>query len=200
AVAPATLLGVLAAVVAPVLPPAAVAAAWLASWPARWIALVAEQGADLPGALLRWPAGPRSVVASAVLVVAMVAVLPRLFRRPAVSTGLAAMVLAVLVLAPTPGWPPRGWVLVACPVGQGDAFVVKAGGDMAVVVDTGPEPEPIAQCLDDLGIEHVALLVLTHYHADHVFGVPGVLEGRRVDEVMVSPLAEPSEPAQQVEA
>jgi competence protein ComEC len=200
AVAPATLLGVLAAVIAPVLPPLAAAVAWLASWPAGWIALVAERSADLPGALLRWPAGPRSVVASTVLVVAMIAVLPRLFRRPMVSTGMAMLALTVLVLAPTPGWPPRGWLLVACPVGQGDAFVVKAGTAAAVVVDAGPEPEPIAQCLDELRIEHVVLLVLTHHHADHVLGVPGVLAGRRVDEAMVSPLSEPTEPAQQVAA
>ena len=45
---------------------------------------------------------------------------------------------------------------------------------------------------------HVHLLVLPHVHADHVEGLPGVLEGRRVDEVMVSPLAQPAELAASV--
>jgi competence protein ComEC len=101
--------------------------------------------------------------------------------------------LAVLVGAPSPGWPPRGWILVACPVGQGDAFVIHAGPAGAVVVDAGPDPDRVDRCLDELGVTHVHLLVLTHFHADHVEGLPGVLQGRRVDEVMVSPLAEPAE-------
>jgi competence protein ComEC len=193
AVAPTTLLGVLAAAVSPVLPSAAAAAAWLASWPARWIAVVAERGASLPGAVVRWPDGAAGVIAASVLVVLLIVVLPRLLRRRLLSVAAAAVALAVLVGAPSPGWPPRGWILVACPVGQGDAFVIHAGPAGAVVVDAGPDPDRVDRCLDELGVTHVHLLVLTHFHADHVEGLPGVLEGRRVDEVMVSPLAEPAE-------
>jgi competence protein ComEC len=195
AVAPATLLGVVAAVTSPILPGVAVALAWLASWPATWIALVAEHGAALPGAVLRWPGGVSSVVASVVVVIGLVLVVPQLFRRPLVTTGIALAALVVLVAAPSPGWPPRGWLVVACPIGQGDAFVLNAGGGAGVVVDAGPEPATVDRCLDDLGIVHVPLLVLTHFHADHVDGVPGVLDGRRVDEVMTSPLPEPAEQA-----
>ena len=66
---------------------------------------------------------------------------PRLLRRPV--TGVAAalvLVVAVLVRPPAFGWPPDGWVLVACDVGQGDALVLNAGAGQAVVVDAGPEP------------------------------------------------------------
>jgi competence protein ComEC len=34
-------------------------------------------------------------------------------------------------------------------------------------------------------------VVLTHFHADHVDGLPGVLDGREVDRVEASPLADP---------
>lgn len=193
AVAPTTLLGVFAAAVSPVLPSAATAAAWLASWPARWIAVVAERGASLPGAVVRWPDGAQGVVAASVLVVLLIVVLPRLLRHRLLSVAVAAVALMLLVGPPSPGWPPRGWILVACPVGQGDAFVLHAGPGSAVVVDAGPDPDRVDRCLDELGVAHVHLLVLTHFHADHVEGLPGVLEGRRVDQVMVSPLAEPAE-------
>src|SRR5690606_2997039 len=200
AVAPATLLGVLAAAVSPLLPPLATALAWLAAWPARWIALVAEHGAALPGAVLRWPDGPASVVASVALVLALVLVLPRLLRRPVIAAAAAAAAAAVLVAAPSPGWPPDGWLLVGCRVGQGDAFVLNAGHGSAVVVDAGPEPAAVDRCLDDAGVERVPLLVLTHYHEDHVGGLRGVLDGRRVAEVLVSPLREPREQAAMVAA
>lgn len=200
AVAPATLLGVAAAIVAPMSATAAAGLAWLAGWPARWIATVAERGADLPGAVVRWPGGAGSVVASVGVVALLVVVMPRLVRRPLWTTLAAGLIALVLVAAPTLGWPPRGWLMVACPVGQGDAFVIAAGNGAAMVVDAGPEPDDVDRCLDDLGVTHVPLLVLTHFHSDHVDGVPGVLAGRRVDEVLVSPLPEPAEQAEQVTA
>ncbi len=52
-----------------------------------------------------------------------------------------------------------------------------------MVVDAGPEPRLVDGCLDRLGIERVPLLVLTHPHADHVDGEPGVREGREVGPV-----------------
>ena len=48
------------------------------------------------------------------------------------------------------------------------------------------------QCLDQLGITGVPLLVLTHFHADHVDGLRGVWAGRTVGQVWVSPLAAPA--------
>lgn len=200
AVAPATLLGVAAAVVAPVSGTVASALAWLAGWPARWIATVAEHGADLPGAVVRWAGGAGSVVASVGVVAVLVAVMPRLLRRPLWTAVAASLVVFVLAAAPTVGWPPRGWVMVACPVGQGDAFVIAAGDGAAMVVDAGPDTDAVDRCLDDLGVTHVPLLVLTHFHRDHVDGVPGVLAGRRVDGVLVSPLPEPVEQVEKVTA
>ena len=74
---------------------------------------------------------------------------------------------------PTPGWPPDGWVFAACDVGQGDALALRAGPRSAVVVDAGPDPRAVDACLRRLGVERVPLLVLTHFHADHVDGVAG---------------------------
>ena len=100
--------------------------------------------------------------------------------------------VAVLVRPPSFGWPPDGWVLVACDVGQGDALVLNAGPGQAVVVDAGPEPGAVDRCLDRLGVGEVPLLVLTHFHADHVDGITGVFDGRRVGAVRDDPAARPA--------
>lgn len=46
----------------------------------------------------------------------------------------------------------------------------------------------------------VPLLVLTHFHADHIGGVGGVVDGREVSAVLVTGLAEPAESVEQVTA
>ncbi|MGH8774811.1 MAG: ComEC/Rec2 family competence protein [Jiangellaceae bacterium] len=195
AIAPATVLGAAAAVVSPLSETIAAGLGWLAGLPATWIVLVARRGAELPGAVMVWPDGAVGVLVAAALSLGAVVVLPTMLRRPLLSGGTSVVLLLALVRAPTPGWPPPEWLLVACDVGQGDALVLNAGADAAVVVDTGPDPRPVHRCLDSLGVEQVPLLVLTHYHADHVEGLAGVLDGRRVDRVLVSPLADPDEQA-----
>ncbi|GAA3064485.1 hypothetical protein GCM10020000_55130 [Streptomyces olivoverticillatus] len=75
----------------------------------------------------------------------------------------------------------------------GDALVLAAspGSGTALVVDAGPEPRAVDHCLRELGVETVPLLVLTHYHADHVDGLPGVLRGRAVGAIETTPYAQP---------
>jgi len=200
AVAPATVLGVAAAVAAPVAPTIAVLLAHLAAVPATWIVWVARVGSSLPYGRVSWPAG----VAGAGLLAGSMLVAPsavRLARRRPRSALSLASALAALWFLPVPGqlgWPPPGWLVVACSVGQGDALVVGAGRGQAVVIDAGPDPAAIDRCLRDLGIHRIPLVVLTHFHADHVEGLPGLLRGRQVDEVEVSPLAEPPDEAARV--
>nr|MCU0297139.1 ComEC/Rec2 family competence protein [Candidatus Nanopelagicales bacterium] len=112
--------------------------------------------------------------------------------------GRLALLTTVLVggawlgIGATDPWPPKDWWLVACDVGQGDGLVIRTTGGV-VVVDTGPDPVAIDGCLDRLGVRTVDLLVLTHFHADHVDGVRGVVQGRRIGQVWTSPCQEPAE-------
>ncbi|MFB8081429.1 ComEC/Rec2 family competence protein [Streptomyces sp. NPDC056013] len=199
AVAPATVFGFATLAAAAVWMPAAEGLAWVAGWPAGWIARVARTGAALPGAELSWPGGWWGGFALALVTAVVVVAARRLPHRGPVA-GLLVGLLLLVVVRPVPltrwatGWPPRGWVFAMCQVGQGDATVLAAGGDAAVVVDAGPDPVPVDRCLRELGVRRVPLLVLTHFHADHVAGLPGVLRGRSVGAIQTTGLEEP--PAQ----
>jgi competence protein ComEC len=81
--------------------------------------------------------------------------------------------------------------VVACAVGQGDAVVLPAGAGRAVVVDAGPEPNGVDQCLRRLDISQVVLLAVSHFHADHVGGITGVFRGREVAAVIGPDWPEP---------
>ena len=181
AVGPATVLGLAAGLVGLVVDPAGRALGTLAGWCVAWIVAVAERGAALPTAAVGWGTTPVALAGLTALVVALALVLPRLLRRPLGGIGCCLLVVVVvLVRPPSPGWPPAGWVMVACDVGQGDALVLRAGPGSAVVVDAGPDAALVDRCLDRLDVARVPLLVLTHPHADHVDGRAGVAEGRVV--------------------
>lgn len=191
AVPPATVLGIVAALLGTVWPAAAHLVAAVAMVPTGWIVLVAQHAADLPGTVIDWTWGvPLALVAS----LAMIAVVPPLLRSPWASLATCLALVVVLAL-PGRGWPPPGWAIVACDVGQGDALVLRTGPQEGMVVDVGPDPGALRSCLDDLGIQSVPLLVITHLHADHVFGLDALGIDRRVDSLIVTVHDEPPEHA-----
>lgn len=193
AVAPATVLGFVTALVAPF---SLDAARWIvhpAGLAVGWIILVAERAAALPLAVLPWPGGVPGLLLLCAAAAAAYLLLRRAGPRRVVLALAAGGVVAAIVVTPVAApWPPPGWLLVACDVGQGDALVVSAGSDRAVVVDTGPDPVPVDACLRDLGVRRVPLLILTHPHLDHVGGLDGVLRRRTVGAALVSPGRRPA--------
>lgn len=200
AVAPATVLGFAALALAPAAVPAAGLLAGVAGWPAGWIASVAKTGAAFPGAETDWPDGLSGAALLAAVILVLVPVARWAGRRPWVcSATVLLLVLAVLRPAPLTrvltGWPPPGWAFAMCDVGQGDALVLAAGPGSGVVVDAGPDPRLADRCLRELGVNRVPLLLLTHFHADHVRGLPGVLRGRAVGAIQTTSLDEPPEQA-----
>ncbi|MDQ1528336.1 MAG: competence protein ComEC [Actinomycetota bacterium] len=177
----ATVLGLAACLVLPVFPAFGhilTAIAWL---PSAWIAAVARLFASLPGARLPWPAG---VIGAVILAVVTVMVLllalggmPRRGRR-ILAGGLAlvlvgsATVTGVSSVVAKLGRP-GDWQIANCDIGQGDAMIVRSAGKVALM-DTGPSQPLLKKCLDELGITHIDLLVLSHFDLDHVAGTPAV--------------------------
>jgi competence protein ComEC len=195
AVGPATVLGLVGGALTLVWAPSGRLVATLAGWCVGWIVAVARHGAAVPTAAIGWGSGPVALAVLTGLSLGVALGAPRLLRRRTTGAACAAVLaLTVLVRLPTPGWPPDGWLMVMCDVGQGDGLVLNTGlAHTAVVVDAGPDPRLMDRCLTGLGIRRVPLVVLTHFHADHVDGLPGVLSGRRVDAIEVTRLADPPE-------
>ena len=194
AVGPATVLGLLAGLVATALPRLGELLGWTAVAPAWWIVTVARLSARLPGAVVEWGTSLPALAGLAGLCALVGLVVHWGLRRRAAAIAVAVLlVVAVLRPLPSPGWPPSGWVFVACDVGQGDALVVPTGETSALVVDAGPDPAEVQDCLADLGIGSVTALVVTHLHADHVDGIRGVLGALPVAQLQVGPVRTPSE-------
>jgi competence protein ComEC len=188
-----TVIGFAAAVLAPIWLGAGAALAWIAGWPCRWLVHVADFFGGLHGATISWPGGATGgvllLVTALVVGTAAIRAGPRRVLGAAAAT---ALVVFIPVRSLTSSWPPSGWVLAACDVGQGDALLLPAGPGAAVEIDAGPEPVAIDRCLRDFGIHQIPLLAITHFHLDHVAGLPGVVRGRHVSRILTGPLADPA--------
>jgi competence protein ComEC len=188
AVAPATLLGAIAGLTAPFALPVARVVVWPAGLAVGWIVWVARTASGLPYAVVPWPGGGWGVLT--LIVAGGCAAVVLRWRRARIlgAAAMAGVLIAVIGLRLlAAGWPPPGWVFVACDVGQGDGLVLSAGPGQAVVIDAGPDPALMDACLTRLRVRDVPLLVLSHPHADHVDGVGGVRHGRKVGTVVTTP-------------
>lgn len=190
----ATVLGLLACISLPFLPAVGnvfVSVAWL---PSAWIAAIARFLSDAPGAQAPWlPGAVGTAVITIITVLMLFVVLGKRSRATKVITG--ALLLSVAVYGGTvvgaelgrAGSLPPSWQIAACDIGQGDAVFVRSLGQVALI-DTGPDPKALSQCLKDLGIERIQLLILSHYDLDHVGGTAAVLG--KVDHALVGLVAD----------
>lgn len=169
AVAPITITGFIAALISPLFPqlstllitcikPLAIWIAWVADWAAGYRVLTLQKG------LIGF------------LVIAVVIALFLLAPKRLVVT----VVVLVLSLSYLQRFPAGDWQVANCDIGQGDGAAINLGDNRAIVIDTGPDPELIDRCLKQLGVREIPLLIITHGHADHIAGWPGVTKGRKI--------------------
>lgn len=191
-----TIAGLLAAVLGAFSPlaPLANGAALIGAWTGEWIAMIARVAGGVD--VLRIQGSPLLAVIAIAAAGMTVAAWRRGLRAGVVVVGSVLTCAAILWAVFPPGarsWPPADWLMVQCDVGQGDGLVIDTEAG-AVVIDAGPDSRGIDRCLRDLHVEHIAALIVTHFHADHVSGIDGVLSARRVDAVFATPWDDP--PAQ----
>ncbi len=178
AVVPITILGFIAALIAPVFPVVATLIVALIRIPAAFIASVAHWAAGFP--VISLETGRVGFI----IVAALIALIWGLkkFRKVLV----AAILALIIALALFQRFPAAGWDVVQCDVGQGDSLVINLGSQSAVVIDVGPDAALVDACLKSLGVEKISLLILTHFHADHVDGLAGLLKSRSVSQIWIS--------------
>lgn len=61
-------------------------------------------------------------------------------------------------------------------VGQGDAAIVITPENRTLLIDAGRSPDAVARAVQALGIDTLHLVVASHAHADHIGGMPAILE------------------------
>jgi competence protein ComEC len=192
-VGPATILGLGAALVSQINMGLATFTAHFAALPTMMISGIAHRCAALPFAAIAWPKSLFGVLLLAAITIALVVIAKRATpTRRVVVTSVLVVVSFLLPSLSHPGWPPKDWTLLACDVGQGDGLLLNLGEHSAIVIDAGPDVRLIEKCLDELKITKVPLVILTHDHADHVEGLPGVLRHRKVGAIWITPLDEPT--------
>jgi competence protein ComEC len=84
------------------------------------------------------------------------------------------------------------WQILQCDVGQGDALLIRTSPKSAAVIDVGPDPEKMDRCLRAGKIKKISLLVITHFHADHIAGISALVRGREVERWWLAPMTERS--------
>ncbi|MBM7500838.1 competence protein ComEC [Brachybacterium muris] len=188
-VGPTTVIGLIALLMGPVWAPAAQLLNTIAAGGAHLVLLIARTADALPGSRIPVLEGTAGVLgAVAVIVVLAIAVAGR--RSPLVRWAMAGLLVAVTApgLAPhLPGREGQEWTVAACAVGQGDAVLLRSGST-TVLIDTGPAPEPLRECLNRLDVDHIDLLILTHPHADHTGGRTALTGSRAPAQQWVCPL------------
>ena len=178
-----------AAALHPFLPEASAALVWLDAWLAGYLALCARLVGNLPYAQASSLSALGALVAAGLVGVLLARMRgPRLRRAVAVASLTLALTVAWRV-APSddrPASPPEGLRITVLDVGQGDAILLQVP-EGSVLVDQGPPEADVAGQLEELGVDELTALVLTHPERDHVGGAADVLERTEVTAV-VDPL------------
>ena len=169
-------------------------AAWLAYLPVKWLVLIAHTGAEQPGAGASLPRGLDRVVARAA------ADRPRR-ARPAAPSGCAGCSGRTRRGAGGRCWLSSssarpGRRRAGCwPAATSDRATRSPSGSPLRRLwssTSAPTRSGSTAACAAWASRRVPLLVLTHLHADHVEGVPGLLRGRQVAQVQIGPLDEPA--------
>lgn len=181
-IAPITVLGFIAAIFSPFMGKISEIFLLIATPLANWIVWICNHMSNLPVITFN-----QSKVFLVLFILLAVAIL---YKKVLIILLIICLSISQLFISYTM-WPGRGWQVVNCDVGQGDGLVINLGSGSGILIDTGPDPIKIDNCLRKLKIKEIPLLVLSHFHSDHIAGLSSVIKNRKISQVWISNLAKP---------
>jgi competence protein ComEC len=177
-VAPITIVGFIAALFSPFAPLVSTVLIWFIRFPAGAIALIAHWASTFPVLTLRTGKIGFLIIAGFILASWL---FKKWFKHIIVFT-----LIILISITWIQRWPGGDWQVANCDIGQGDSMVINLGNHQGIVIDVGPDAVAEDRCLKALGIKEIPLLILSHFHADHVAGLTGAIKNRAVGQVWVS--------------
>jgi competence protein ComEC len=177
-VAPITIVGFIAALFSPFAPLVSTVLIWFIRFPAEAIALIAHWASTFPVLTLRTGKIGFLIIAGFILASWL---FKKWFKHIIVFT-----LIILTSITWIQRWPGGDWQVANCDIGQGDSMVINLGNHQGIVIDVGPDAVAEDRCLKALGINEIPLLILSHFHADHVAGLTGAIKNRAVGQVWVS--------------
>ncbi len=189
AVSLAFMLGLAACLLALIWAPLGAALAWLCAWPVRYVLFVSGLLADLPFAALYTVSRYTLFFLCFVYVLLLILLFFRKqVKRPFVPLCCGLLGLCLTILFSTLDGRGADMLFTVLDVGQGQSIVLRSGGMNAVIDCGGDQDNPgnlAADYLAGFGEDRVDVLILTHWHDDHVNGVEQLLHRTDVQYLIV---------------
>lgn len=170
-IAPITIIGFCAALISLIFPTGSQFLIWLISPLSSWLVIIAQRFSAYPA--IEFENHKFALMLLGILVILRL-------RQSYKLLAILVLTLLIIVVIDQINWPGSNWQVASCDVGQGDATVLSLPNHSAILVDTGPDSEKIESCLRNLRIKEISLLVLTHFHADHVAALDSVIGNHKV--------------------
>ena len=193
-----TILGYLSLVFSNFYTPFAYLFGYLAAFFANWIGFLAHYFASNETSIIHVPKGIIGFLLIS-LIMALSAFLIFLVTKTKIENKKTLIISIFLILISSlilkskdvKNWPIRNWQFVMCDVGQGDGLVLKDSNGKVLVVDVGPNGQLMNDCLKKLGVKTIDVLMLTHFHADHVEGLELVKNRHKIQKVYLTWVEDP---------
>lgn len=193
-----TILGYLTLLFSNLFIPLAKLFGYAAAFFANWIGFLAHFFASQDSSVIRVPKGVWGFILVSFFIGLVIGVIKFnsrfrfIDRRIIVIFLLTALLLTIFIKNQAPkNWPGVNWQFVMCDVGQGDGLVLRDFTGKVLVVDVGPNGQLMNDCLKKLSIKTIDILILTHFHTDHVEGLELVKNRHKINKIYVTWVEEP---------
>ena len=193
-----TILGYLCLLFSNFFTPIAYVFGFLAAVFANWIGFLARYFASQEASIIRVPKGMTGFLIVC-LILALLALFINLVLKLKITHKQILIISMCFILfcfvmlknREAKNWPMSNWQFVMCDVGQGDGLVLRDSTGKVLVVDVGPNGKLMNECLKRLGIGAIDVLMLTHFHADHVEGLELVKNRHKIQKVYLTWVEDP---------